>query len=284
MARGPGRPPGEGHRGQRAAAREPAGRPARAAVVGLPPAGLSGRDPAVPGVLLASRLRRERRELGEPPGLRPPGTGDDRRRVRDGAGTAGDRRKRRRLDAIRREPVHRLERDWQVSLLPVRRDRPLCRRSVPHDRGPRSPGGPGQVLRRIRGARRLHAQAGCLQRLRQPRRGRVLRDCLPAPPARSRAGPAFLGRRHHGLVERLPGSLARRAARRAPAPVCPRRLGLLLARPGRRSRAPRRHQDRRDPARCLAPVARLGSRAHDPPPRGPAPVHARRVDRRWLRG
>ena len=84
--------------------------------------------------------------------------------------------------------------------------------------------------------------------------GDLLRDCLPAPPARSRAGLAPLGRRHHGLVEGLPGSLARRAPRRAHAPVRPRRLGMLLARPwphtppGARPRPPLLPQ-RRPPAR-----------------------------------
>ena len=49
----------------------------------------------------------------------------------------------------------------------------------------------------------------------EPRRGRLLRSALSAQYAGGRAEPAFLGRRHPGMVDRLPGPVPRRAAQRS---------------------------------------------------------------------
>ncbi len=166
---------------QPGAPRQPAGRPARAPVLGVPAARLRRRSVHPVSV----RVRdpgpdRAARHVAQPHPVPPELPGARGRSVRARRGAARHRRLGGLLDVARGQPVPGLARHRQVPHLPVRRDRAVRRRAVPDDRRCRAPGHPGQVQRRLRRHGAADAPARRLGRPGHARGRRPVRDLLPA--------------------------------------------------------------------------------------------------------
>ena len=162
------------------AAGERARRPARAAALGLPAAGLRRRPPSATPASTSSRGTPATWRCG-PTAPRSasrssrPRTGLRRRRR-----AAVHRRLRRRVDGVRRLAVRRLAGHRPVPLLPLRRGGAVGRRALPHDPGPGVARDQRQVQRRVRRDDHADAAAGPVRGVRHPRRRHALRALLHA--------------------------------------------------------------------------------------------------------
>ncbi len=130
-----------------------------------------------------------------------PETADADLRARRGA--AGDRRLRRRLDRLRRQPVRRLTRHRPLPLLPVRRGGALGGRPLPDGCRAGPAGDHGQVQRRLRRDDHADAASRPVRRARHPCRRLALRAELRFRVRQGRPVPARLRRRHLALVDGL---------------------------------------------------------------------------------
>ena len=123
----------------------------------------------------------------------------------EGAPPPDDRRLRRLLDLVRRQPVPGLAGDRSLPHLPVRRGRPVRRRTLSDAGRARPPRDHRQVEWRLRGDDHADAPAGPVRRPGDPRRRRPVRVLLRADVRRGRPGPArSLRRIVRALVGRLP--------------------------------------------------------------------------------
>src|SRR3954471_5324661 len=269
--------------------RQPPRRPPCPPAVGLCPARLRRRAAATVSVALPDPGHDgPGRHVAEPHRLPPEHAREHRPALRGGGLPARARRRRGRVDVVRRLAVHRLAGNGALRRVPLRRGRLLRRLPLSDARRGRSPWPHRQVERRLRRDGRADAAARRLRRAGYARRRRTLRALLHAGVPRDDAGtPRRVRRLVRAVLGGLPLATGTDEEVRHLARQHLRDGRVLLGERGRLDRPPLRHRHRHAAGRRVAALARVGSGPDGAPTcrraaRPARDLHRRRQARRVL--